>query len=65
VEWKYVGQEQKKSQRAHIQLAIRAFIRMAWIGFVKDISLFEQKMSTGRWAVYMKMKEFNMERIVF
>jgi len=31
----------EKSQIAHIQLAIRAFILMEWIRFGKDISLFE------------------------
>lgn len=46
-----------KSQRAQIQLAIRAFIRMECIRVMKNIPFFEQKMSTGRCAVYMKMNE--------
>jgi len=41
----------EKSHSAHIQLAIKAFIRMEWSKFVKDISLIEQEMSSGRRAV--------------
>jgi hypothetical protein len=55
----------EKSQRAQIQLAILAFIRMECIRVMKNISFFEQKMSTGRWAVYMKMNELNKELRVF
>jgi len=55
----------EKSQRAHIQLAIRAFIRMEWIRVMKNMSFFEQKMSTGRRAVYMKMSELDKELRVF
>lgn len=53
------------SQIVNIQLAIRAFIRMEWIRSMKNISFFEQKMSTGKRAVYMKMKELNTELRVF
>ena len=55
----------QRSQRAHIQMAIRAFIRMEWIRTTRGISMFQQKMETARMAVFSKIQELGGELLRF
>lgn len=56
----------EKAQRNHIELALRAFLRLEYHSFVKGISWFEAKISIVRDAVraYLKKPIYTLEPII-